>query len=68
MKIEILVDGLVVSTQTDFGADAAHDVLLAKKLALQRAIENNELRISQALKAHIRVIDDFASGSGPRIS
>lgn len=68
MKIEISLDGQVVSTQWNVDPQTMPNLLAAKKAALKAAIDNNQLRISQALRAKIDLVDDAAhqtAGSSP---
>ena len=60
MKIEVVLDGQVVSTRWNIDPKAVPDVLAARRHALRSAIDNNELRISQALRATVDIVDDDA--------
>lgn len=58
MKIQILVDGEVVSTLTIAGKPFGPGVRDAKKQALNQALNRHEVSISQSLRASFRVLDD----------
>ncbi|MEO8757963.1 MAG: hypothetical protein ABI398_09480 [Devosia sp.] len=68
MKIEISLDGRVVSTQWNIDPRTMPNLLEAKKAALRAAIDNNELRISQAFRANIDLMDDAPQGGAASLA
>jgi len=64
MKIQIVVDGRVVSTQSDMDTPkiAVEDV---KRRVLKVAMESRQLRISEALRARIVISEEEQSVAAP---
>jgi len=58
MKIEVVFDGQVVSTQWNVDPSSDVDQVVARRQALRSAIENGKLRMSQALRANVNLVDD----------
>jgi hypothetical protein len=64
MKIQIVVDGRIVSTQSDFDSRklAVEEV---KRRVLKGAMESRQLRISEALRARIVISEEEQSVTAP---
>ena len=64
MKIQIVVDGRIVSTQSDIDSRklAVEDV---KRRVLKVAMESRQLRISEALRARIVISEEEQSVPAP---